>query len=244
MNRSLFVGDKTGDVDFEQLRDGAGRQGVMSTSHRLVIVLSLFAAACGSSSENNGTGATGVSGDCKAGPNAAYADPAGAAYALPAGIEIVSATAGGKKDTCYFDVTPLEYGGDLIDVCLKLKNTTTAAIKVNLPAGLLIKPTRPERMSGILLQTHDVNIEAGQTKQVFIKQTSINEHCVFTQKDDAYTLGVVVSDPALGEIIGLMKDKKTSVDTATATQKAVWQVTDRGGLTEEDRSALAALPKK
>lgn len=216
----------------------------MSNSHRVLVVLALFAAGCGSSAENNGTGANNVSGDCKAGANAAYADPAGTPYQLPAGIEVVSATAGGKKDTCFFDVTPLEYGGDLIDVCLKLKNTTNAAIKINLPAGLLIKPSRPERMSGILLQSHDVSVEAGQTKQVFIKQTSINEHCVFTQKDDAYELGVVVSDPGLGEILGLMKDKKTSVDTATATQKAVWQVTDRGGLTDEDRSALAALPKK
>ena len=232
------------DVDFEQLPDADARQAIMSNSRRLTVVLAFFVAGCGSSSENNGTGTNNVSAECKAGANAAYANPAGASFSLPAGIEIVSALSGGKKDNCFFDVTPLEYGGDLIDVCLKLKNTTGSSMKVSFPAGLVIKPTRPERMSGILLQSHDVEIAGGATKEIFIKQTSINEHCVFTQKDDAYELGVVVSDPGLTEVIGLMKTKKTSVNSATATQKAVWNVTDHGGLTDEDRSALSALPEK
>lgn len=213
-----------------------------------LFVLAGLAAACSSSSSSSGGAASdadgggGGEGACKTGANAEFANPAGTPYALPAGITLVELT-GNVLDKC-LGVSPLEYGSDVAYVCMVVENTTNADIEVTLPAGLAFVAQSPRTQNGILLQEHKIKVAAGETKNIHLRLSCIDEHCKYTDPEDVYVLGNVTTNPGLLEIIDLVKSKQMSPDTIPATQNAVWAVTDGGGLTDDLRDGLRKMPSK
>lgn len=216
-------------------------------SKHLVAVVAIAAlAAAGCSSSNSG-----ASGDpsttaaaCKTGVNAAFATPAGTAFTLPAGVTLEGGDMSGDVEPNCPGTTFVEYGSDIIAICVGLRNNTTAEVTVKLPAGAVFLAKEPTSANAIVLQPHDLTIDASSVKYFYFRPFSLNANCGYSTKTDRYTFGNVVSDPGLVELIGLAKDKslKTNSDAHEVLQPSVWDITDGSGLTAEHRSQIASIP--
>lgn len=206
------------------------------------------ALAAGGCSDDGGAGGSGTGGassatesECKGGKNAPFADPSGARYELPAGVVLEGEITGDFMPNC-MDQPPLEYGGDLLIVCMSLRNTTGSDVTVRLPAGLYFLSEKPETQHGIILQDHEIVVPAGEVKHVRINLFCANKACEYGDTEDRFTFGPVNTHPGIAEIIGLVRGKKLDMDTAAPVVEAVWAVTDGDGLTDALRAQLSALP--
>lgn len=208
-----------------------------------VVVLGGVGCSSGSGSGNSGAAASGetgeTSGDCKAGKNAAFATPAGTAFTLPAGVELAGEMTGDIEPSCGGKIF-VEYGGDYLPVCVGLKNTSTATVTVTFPAGLVFLAKDPTSQNGMILQSHDLEVKAGETAYFSFRLFCINEHCIYGRKEDRYTFGNVSTDPDILELIALAKPKKLKLgsDISAALVYGVWDVTDGDGLTAAHRTAI------
>lgn len=204
-----------------------------------VLVLAGCTSAAATDDEYAGLGG---SGDCKTGANAAWATPAGTAFALPSGVEVSGDINGNVVEAPCSMVPIVEYGGDLLPACLTLKNTTNAEITVKLPAGLVFLAKQAETQNGIILQDHDLVIPAGETKSFRFNLYCLNEHCLFGEKATTFTFGNVSNDPLMIELVGLARSRKmTSGAVATASQfgAAIWEITGGKGLTADRKQQIA-----
>src|SRR5947208_3215810 len=130
-----------------------------------VVVLAACSSSISNAGSSSGDPADGGSvsmGDCKAGKNAAWATPSGTPFTLPTGVTLAGEITGDVEPNCG-PKSFVEYGGDYLPVCIGLKNTTTAEITVTLPAGLTFIPKDPMAQNGIILQSHDLTVAAGET---------------------------------------------------------------------------------
>ncbi|MBX3190329.1 MAG: hypothetical protein KF819_25240 [Labilithrix sp.] len=202
----------------------------------LSLPFALASAACSSNDAGDGGG-------CKVGANAAYANPAGTPFALPAGVEQVGEITGDFSTPECETAEDVEYGGDLLPACVGLKNTTGAEIVVKIPAGLFFISEDPEVQNGIILQDHDLTIPAGATKYFRFDLFCANKNCIFGSKASRFTFGNVTNDPLLRELVDLAKNKvlrrSTGSKTAYVFGQAIWDVTEGLGLSAERKKELA-----
>jgi hypothetical protein len=210
----------------------------------LVLVVGVAAAGCSSSTASNGTtGAATSAAACKAGTEAPYASPAGAAFILPAGVtlegDIGGDLSGDTKEHCK-NAEDVEYASDVVLACVGLRNAGSADVVVTFPAGLAFVAKTAETTNGILVHQHDVTVPAGLTYFAF-RPASLNQACQPGAATDHYTFGNVTNDSKLVEVLTLAKTKKVNGDVgAQAVQKMIWDVTDGSGVTDEHRTQLAA----
>ena len=212
------------------------------TARRLLLAAALatsvFGAACSSSDSASGGG------ECKTGANAPYATPAGTPFSLPQGIAVKDEISGLIDGGPCENASTVEYGGDLLSVCLVLENTTGAEAKVTLPAGLTFIPADPATQNGIMLQEHELTVPIG-TKAFRINLYCMNEHCSYGKSTDRFTFGNVTNDPALVELIGLARGRKmdrSAIYTAQVFGAAIWDITGGKGLTEARKQEIASTP--
>jgi hypothetical protein len=204
------------------------------------LVAALFASlllGCSSAEDPESTG-------CKTGANAAWATPAGTSFALPSGVELAGDITGNIDDGPCASLSPIEYGGDLLPMCLTLKNTTTASITVKIPAGLVFLAKNFATQNGIVLQDHDLVVPAGQTTSFRFALFCLNEHCQYGQRVTIFTFGNVSNDPAILELVGLARGRKmdkSALETALIFGKAVWEVTGGQGLSAERKKQITDL---
>ena len=210
----------------------------------MALAMALVVVSCSSSSSSGSSGSAPdgggeTSGDCKAGKNAAFATPAGAAFTLPAGVQLAGEMTGDVDPNCG-SKSFVEYGGDFLPVSVGLKNASTAEVTVTFPAGLTFLAKDPTSQNGIILQSHDVTVAAGETTYLYFRLFCINQHCVFGRKEDRYTFGNVSNDTKIAELITLARPKKLKAgsDISAALVYGVWDVTDGDGLTQEHRAAI------
>jgi hypothetical protein len=204
------------------------------------LALALLIAGCSSSSNtgSEGSAASAGSGDCKTGKNAPFATPAGTPFTLPTGVVLEGEMTGDVDPHCS-GKSFVEYGSDLISICVGLRNTTAADITVTIPAGLVFLAKDPAAQNGIILQSHDLKVPAGAVAYFYFRPFCLNEHCLFGRKEDRYTFGNVVSDPRLLEIIGLARTKKLDGGVGSFVfAQVIWDVTGGDGITAEHRAQL------
>jgi len=209
--------------------------------------MALLVGACSSSTASTGPGASGADGAaCKTGKNAPFAAPAGTPFTLPTGVTLEGGEMTGDVQQNCGDQSFVEYGSDLISVCVGLRNTTGADITVTIPAGTVFLVKDPAGQNGIILQSHDLQVPAGQVAYFYFRPFCINEHCIYGRKEDRYTFGNVASDPKIAELIALAKTKslKPDSDALVAFGPSVWDITDGDGLTAEHRAQIAMLPNQ
>jgi hypothetical protein len=203
--------------------------------------LALLIAGCSSSSNtgSEGSAASAGSGDCKTGKNAPFATPAGTPFTLPTGV-VLEGEMTGDVDVSCSGKSFVEYGSDLISICMGLRNTTAADITVTIPAGLVFLAKDPAAQNGIILHSHDLKVPAGAVAYFYFRPFCLNEHCLFGRKEDRYTFGNVVSDPRLLEIIGLARTKKLDGGVGSFVfAQVIWDVTGGDGITAEHRAQLS-----
>jgi hypothetical protein len=240
-----------GDVALNPLR-GAATKPVMSyvanafrRPRSLFLALAAVASVAGCSSKSGGvTDPSGAAAACKAGANAAYATPAGTPFTLPAGVSLEGGEMSGNVEPNCPGTSFVEYGSDIIAICVGLRNTSGAAVKVTIPAGAVFLAKDAASANAIVLQSHDLTVGPNAVAYFYFRPFSLNQNCGYSVMTDRYTFGNVVSDTKLVELIGLAKTKSlaTSSDAHEVLQPSVWDVTDSDGLTAEHRSAIAMLP--
>lgn len=239
------------------MQDAALKRGLSSVNtlrmelRAVAVVLAALAVpasllvGCSSSSDTTTSESSGTTGDCKTGANAAWATPAGAAFALPSGVSLKGEMNGEVASGPCATKTTLEYGGDLLPVCIGLENTTQAEITLKLSAGLVFLAKDPGTQNGIILQDHEVKLAPGTT-YVRIDLFCLNEHCLFGQgAATIFSFGNVTNDPTMLELIGLARGRKLTRGaalTASVFGKAVWEITGGAGLTAERKKAIADTP--
>ncbi len=181
---------------------------------------------------------------CKEGVNAAFANPAGTAFTLPAGIELE----GGEMTNDLAADCPndgyFEFGSILMTLCVRLRNTGATPVTVSLPAGTVFVAKNPLAMNGMILHSHELTVPANGVKSFFARPFSTNKNCGYYHQDDRYTFGNVVSDAKVAELISLAKTKSLESDSRAfeILQPSVWDITDGSGLTAEHRSQIMTIP--
>lgn len=205
--------------------------------HVLALVTAFAVAGCSSNSNGPGDGAAG-GGTCKTGIEADFANPAGTPFTLPAGVTVDGELTGDIDAACP-NKTAIEYGSDLILVCVGLKNTTGADIEVTMPAGLVFLAKNPATQNGIILHDHVLEVPAGKVAHFYFRPFSLNRACEAGGMNDRYTIGNVASDPRIREVVMLAATKVIDGDEgAYALGQMLWDITDGNGITEEHRTLL------
>jgi|GEM_PF-3247799 len=206
--------------------------------HLLAVTAALAAAGCSPSNSASSGPGTAAGGTCKAGTEAAFANPAGTPLALPAGVTIEGELTGDVDVSCK-GKTYVEYGSDLILVCVGLKNSTTAEVEVTMPAGLSFIAKNPATQNGIILHSHVLKVPAGAVAHFYFRPFSLNRACAPGGTDDRYTMGNVVTDPRIAEVISLASTKVINGDDgAYVLGQMLWDITDGDGITDEHRTQL------
>ena len=197
-------------------------------------IAALSIAGCSS----NSSGTSDADTACKTGKEAAFANPAGTPLTLPAGIT-VDGDATGDIDTACPDKNDLENGGDVLLVCMTLKNTTSAEVAVTFPAGLTFVAKDPATMNGIILHEHAGKVPANGTAHFYFRPFSLNRACTAGGMEDRFAVGNVASDPRLREVISLAATKRINGDDgAYVLGRMIWDITDENGITDEHRTLL------
>lgn len=206
--------------------------------HLLALAAALAVAGCSSSSGGSGDGSSAEEGTCKTGKEAAFANPAGTPLVLPAGVTIEGELTGDVDVSCK-GKSYVEYGSDLILVCVGLKNSTTAEVAVTMPAGLSFIAKNPATQNGIILHSHVLKVPAGGVAHFYFRPFSLNRACGPGGADDRYTMGNVVTDPRIAEVISLAATKVINGDEgAYVLGQMLWDITDGDGITDEHRTQL------
>jgi len=205
---------------------------------KLAAVVTAFSVAGCSSSSSGSSSGSGDDTTCKTGKEAAFANPAGTPLALPAGVSVDGEITGDIDAACPAK-NVLENGGDVLLVCVTLKNTTAADVMLTLPAGLTFIAKDPATMNGIILHDHAAKVPANGVVHLYFRPFSLNRACMPGGKEDRFTLGNVVSDPRLREVISLAATKRIDGDAgAYALGQMIWDITDENGITDEHRALL------
>lgn len=172
------------------------------------------------------------------GMGTAGGDLQGTPFIFPEGIEILGQISGydyntghpcqviGKSPFVHIILSMLYHGPD------------TSFI---LPAGITFKSLSEEDQNGILIQKETLHFTTGDTCTTVINLFCINASRHASNADSRFSIGPVTNAPSMLELIDLLKHKRIADDIGIV-QGIVWDVSDYGGLTKEDRNVIAALP--
>lgn len=165
------------------------------------------------------------------------ADPTGTAYVLPAAVSVQSSPFPGYPS----EVTPpdVALGYGLVQPVVPLVNSSSGSVTVTFPGGLIFISESDEVQNGILVQERVIVIPPTTTQRIALGLDCANGGRHAPAEEDLYRFGPVTDNPELLELIGLLADKDIS---QFSTQFAVWEITDFGGLTDETRAEIEALP--
>jgi hypothetical protein len=134
-------------------------------------------------------------------------------------------------------------GAGYVDVALPLQSEGSDD-KLELPRGLLFLSKSREHQHGLLVQPVVIEVPARSTKRVLLRLYCGNEGRRPAGEETEYVAGPVTKDPAVRELLSLLVAKKFGAEAERKlVQEAVWEVTDRGGLTDETRASLGRLPQ-
>lgn len=209
-----------------------------SRLHFLAVAAAVAVAGCSPSNSASSGAGTVAGGTCKTGKEAAFANPAGAALVLPAGVTIEGEVTGDIDAACP-EKDLLENGGDVLLVCVTLKNATAADVMLTIPAGLTFIAKDPATMNGILLHDHAGKVPANGVAHLYFRPFSLNRACTAGGKEDRFTIGNVASDPRLREVIALAATKVINGDEgAYVLGQMLWDITNGDGITDEHRTQL------
>ena len=224
-------------------------------------VLAFVLAACGSNGPTSpdsapppGQNPPGQQPPPTTNPTGKFENPQGPRFSLPEGIELVGKI--GSSVPVSPDSIPGCWVGDTtqvkrigraitpVNLCFRVKNTTGRAIEIRFPPRVIFIAKALTDQNGVLLEPGaTIIVPAGKMMWIEMWLFCINEKRSASRGTSEYEFGPVTDDAQITEIQTLMNDKslKNPLDAA-AVQYAVWEVSDRGGLTDATRQRLRNLP--
>lgn len=185
--------------------------------------------------------------------------PSGTPYVLPSNVKIIGAVYGGvyggksgqnvDKSLANLDyylshkpkTNWAEYGyGTYVDVYAKLKNISSSAYNLIVPAGLIMCREYPgdtivtdSTQSGLVIVSDTITIPAGDTVGVCLKSFCLNAH-YGVPYGNLYSLKVVSNNDQLNKVITILKNKKSIAAHLYEIQDILWKISDGTGLTQPD----------
>ncbi len=216
-----------------------------------LMVVALLLAGCGA---EGGTGA-----DARVpGLGTSNTTPNGTAYQLPAGVtinNIYGAThpSNQTQPVCFStggQPQSVSMAWGVVDLCVQFLNGGATPANFSLPAGLAFVPepmNNPPQNGLLAEQTTNIVVPPGGSAWVVVRAYCLNARY---QRADGHVFQKLAIDirsrpdlySGLLEIMDILQTR--TVDThaeAEVVQEAVWDVTDRGGLTQARREQLQAL---
>lgn len=175
--------------------------------------------------------------------------PEGIQFVLPSGIILPREIQGYTENSCANNENPLGSGSmlELVKLCFTLQNTHDTTITVKIPAGLIFISQNKATQNGFLVKDETIEIPGDSTIIRTIGLYCLNNGRESVKQNETFILGPVTNHGKLIELIKLLEGKKFEVFEywhEEAIQTAVWNITEREGLTEEDRITLANLTNK
>lgn len=186
-------------------------------------------------------------------------EPQGTPFSLPPGVTVSGNVYGAANDSTSDcgNGAPGNGSGVYVRVCVPLRNATGAPVEVVFPPGLIIITAAEGFQHGLLVERVVVRVpptrggpggqlpDGGTDPDAVV--VPLFTYCLNESKDPSdtgipYTIGPVTSDSALRELLDLLANKR--IDTAEdvdVVQDAIYSITERKGLTMDDRNAINKL---
>jgi hypothetical protein len=185
----------------------------------------------------------------KAGLGASAEIPVGADYRLPKGVSVVRNEIKGydyRSCECQASQEHCAIGaGELVRLCLRLRNHTAAPATVMLPAGLVFISENKATQNGLLARSETLTIPAGATVAYNLSLFCLNADRKVTVSGDRYRIGPVTRDADLVTVMLTLGEKALADEHSKAVaQEAIWEVTKGNVLTAAQHSRIAQLPRR
>lgn len=191
--------------------------------------------------------------------------PRGTALRLPPGVAVSGPVLGAYDAAeCGGQVRGT---GEAVTACLPLCNVNAQPVRVRLPAGLvLVSKSASRYQNGLLVEPVEVDVPptpcgGGGTPldkdpreldregpppkpqgfMVALRLFCLNESMAPSETGVPYAVGLVTDDPDLLALLAKLSGKRLDGDAPVAIQRAVYSITEGGGLSASDQKAIAGL---
>ena len=150
-------------------------------------------------------------------------------------------------DDCPAGATSLGTGTEQVNVIVEITNGTNAAVDIVIPAGQTFTSDSDTVQDGLAFETLRMTFPPGVTSRFVLRLFGLNQERDGSTGVNVYASGPVTTSAQLLDLIALGNGKLGStLDPAslkaTATQFAIWEITDgTGTLTAQQRSLLTQL---
>ncbi|RJS16509.1 hypothetical protein DRW03_29840 [Corallococcus sp. H22C18031201] len=212
-----------------------------------LLVAVLCTAAC-SDKDDPGTTDDPGAGAERPGMGVSTKPPEGAPFSLPAGVEwinpIIKSYNAVFPEKCHDKKESDGRGsGDLVRLCLALRNTTTQIIHVSFPSGMIFISESLDVQNGILIQGETVELPPGQDFYVPLFMYCLNPDRTGSFPDDEFRPGPITQYKDFQDFFAQLANKKLPLGSMDL-QHAVWNLADGIGLDEKDRTTINGLGPK
>jgi hypothetical protein len=131
--------------------------------------------------------------------------------------------------------------GIYIHAYLKLFNKSSQPTSLIIPGGLMFCPEDSTSQTGTTTQPDTVLIPGNDSIGCHIMAycTNLNRHA--PPSNTKFKILGTTLHTDLWTVVNIMKNKKKITDVGKM-QSIIWDITDRGGLTEQDKAYLNSLP--
>ena len=202
--------------------------------------------AGGSTGSGGGTGSTGSTGGAThAGMGDSTAAPTGQAWSWPPALRVDDPVKGDDPFCVPPEqpATPPVGHGGLVRVCVGFHNTGLVPITVTLPPGLVFVSNSLESQNGLVLTETTIVVPVTSTTfyvPVYAYCLNLGRHNT-AGAQDTYRAGPLTDDASVLELLALLQGRQVTPAFDFKLQQILWDITENGGLTQEDRDAIAAL---
>jgi len=203
----------------------------------------------GSGGSSGGTGSTGSTGSTGGATHTGMGDstaaPTGRAWSWPQGLQVDDPVKGDDPSCVPPEqpATPPVGHGGLVRVCLGFRNTGLVPVTVTLPPGLIFVSNSLEGQNGLVLTVTTIVVPVTSTTfyvPVYAYCLNLGRHNT-AGAQDTYQAGPLTDDPSVLELLTLLQGKQVTPAFDFKLQEILWDITENGGLTQDDRDAIAAL---
>ena len=123
---------------------------------------------------------------------------------------------------------------------MKLYNKNPQPKTIIIPGGLMFLPGDTAAQTGTTTQNDTITIPGNDSIGCHIKTYCTNLHKHVPSNTSYKMLGTTVHSD-LWTLVDILKKKK-KLAPGSQVQSIIWNITDHGGLTEQDRIYLNSLP--
>lgn len=188
-------------------------------------------------------------------------NPTGTPLSLPSNLTIIGKITGGLSFKS--DIRPekkygqkfffanrgakadyISYGtGTYVDLYMKVISNTGHDTTWIIPGGTIFCDSSGTYQNGLILQDDSVLITGSDTAFVWLRAYCTNLSRHGSDEYAVYRLGVVSDNPAIMEVIAILRNKLKPFGNESAIQNIIWNITEySAALSAEDKATLQQLP--